>query len=234
MPKYWTLPSLFAALALALAGGVLIAGLFGMGAWSVSSTSTDSSAIVQSNQPAFVTPIAQTSDYSSIALHSIFLAGHSQDTQSFTDKPKSTESISASDLSLTSILVTPQLTMVSLSKAGQDTIRLKLGDSIPGSNWQLVRVEPRVAVFNTLSGEQRFVLKVFSGAGGQAPSALMPINTMTEPQPAAVMQIISNTEPQSATQFIPPPTVIDPEAEMRIRLAARRAQLEREQNQGQK
>ncbi len=83
------------------------------------------------------------------------------------------------DIVVTSIIMTSQLKLaiVTDNRNGKSQ-SIKLGDALEGeqSGWRLTELEPRKAVFAGPDGNSAVDLRVFDGAGGQAPT------------PAAVMQ----------------------------------------------
>lgn len=86
------------------------------------------------------------------------------------------EQVQAFDFVLSSVMITPGLRMAILQPTGGgESIRLQVGESPPAmSNWQLVEVQPRSASFAGPEGPQTLELRVFDGAGGQAPTAIAP------------------------------------------------------------
>ncbi len=77
------------------------------------------------------------------------------------------------DVILTSVLITPQLRMAILTGAKDATSsRVRVGETIAGSNWRLARLEPRLAVLDGPGGERRLDLRVYDGQGGLPPTAL--------------------------------------------------------------
>ena len=139
------------------------------------------------------------------------------------------------DVSLTSVLMTPSLQMVILT-GNQDghSLRVRLGDTAAGSNWRLIRLEPRRATFERPSGEVTLDLRVYDGKNANAGQpdgvAAAPVETPTpannsdapvavsmppSPPSAAPMPIQS---PQAATQTQQIEAI-------RRRIEARRAQM---------
>lgn len=80
---------------------------------------------------------------------------------------------STSDLSakLTSVLITPslQLAILTLDEGGLSR-RVRVGETVEGTNWRLMSLEPRRAVFDGPGGQKVLDLRVFDGQGGQAPT----------------------------------------------------------------
>lgn len=76
------------------------------------------------------------------------------------------------DAILTSVLIAGETRLALLQpKEGGDTRRVRLGESVPGTAWQLVELEPRRAVFAGPQGRTELVLRVFDGSGGQPTAA---------------------------------------------------------------
>lgn len=170
-------------------------------------------------------------------------------------QPEGEEQRETFDFMLTSVLLTPRLQLAIIQPTGGgESIRLRVGeapDSAP--SYQLLSLTPRGAVFTGPEGEQSLELRVFDGAGGEAPTAMRlpsansgaagsagrgPARGMT---PAPVVQPTPG-KPATTTGINPPaPAVTSPPAgppqtsdaqveEIRKRIEARRAQL-REQSQ---
>ena len=134
------------------------------------------------------------------------------------------------DVSLTSVLMTPTLQMVILTD-NQDgrSLRVRLGDTAEGSNWRLIRLEPRRATFERPTGEVTLELRVFDGkvaataqpgGAGVAPSqaegseSVKPPDTPVPPPLAPA----PGQPPQAATQAQQIEAI-------RRRIEARRAQM---------
>ena len=150
------------------------------------------------------------------------------------------------DFVLTSVLLTPRLTMAIVQPTGGgDPIRLKVGEAPETAPaWALASVEPRSVVFNGPEGERTLELRVFDGVGGEPPTAVAAPPQpgqppRPQPQPGA-RQTRTLTAPLPAppapNRPVPPPpdAAVDsgaapsPEAQaeaIRQRIEARRAQL---------
>jgi general secretion pathway protein N len=134
------------------------------------------------------------------------------------------------DVSLTSVLMTPTLQMVILT-GNQDGIsrRVKLGDTAEGSNWRLIRLEPRRATFERPSGEVTLDLRVFDGKGAGVATTDAGAPPAT---PASDDRAPANAAPATASNT--PPTVAVPTPQeqqieaIRRRIEARRAQMRAE------
>jgi general secretion pathway protein N len=132
------------------------------------------------------------------------------------------------DVSLTSVLMTPTLQMVILT-GNQDgrSLRVRLGDTAEGSNWRLIRLEPRRATFERPTGEVTLELRVFDGkgAGDAAASSASPPKPDT-PEPAVANAPV-NAAPVPAPANAPAaPTTQEQQIEaIRRRIEARRAQM---------
>lgn len=137
------------------------------------------------------------------------------------------------DIAVTSIIMTPQmkLAIVTDNRSGKSQ-SLKVGDALEGeqSGWRLTELEPRKAVFAGPDGNSAVDLRVFDGAGGQAPT------------PAAVVQAQGGEASQEegmaaqAAQVAQPPEAgkteaMTPEARaemIRRRIEERRRQMREE------
>lgn len=121
------------------------------------------------------------------------------------------EQVQAFDFVLSSVMITPGLQMAILQPTGGgESVRLQVGESPPSmSNWQLVEVQPRSASFAGPEGPRTLELRVFDGAGGQAPTAIAPPppGSRTAAQPGA-----GAAQPGGApTAGVPPVALPKPE-----------------------
>lgn len=141
------------------------------------------------------------------------------------------------DAALTSVLITPSLRMA-IFTGNQDgaSRRVRLGEAVPGTGWQLVQIQARRAVLEGPSGQRTLELRVFNGQGGSAPTPVAPpadAGEAPKPEagnavpPAPVARAASPAPPAAAT---PAPARSQEEqiAEIRRRIEARRAQLRAE------
>lgn len=134
---------------------------------------------------------------------------------------------------LTSVLLTGGLRMAIFSEAnGQVSRRVRLGDSIPGTGWRLVALEPRRAVLEGPQGQRVLDLRVFNGQGGQAPTPVVQAAA-----PVASVLAAPTTPPTLIQQAAQADAGAQRSAEeqaqvdaIRARIEARRAQL-REQHE---
>jgi general secretion pathway protein N len=138
------------------------------------------------------------------------------------------------DVSLTSVLMTPTLQMVILT-GNQDgrSLRVRLGDTAEGSNWRLIRLEPRRATFERPSGEVTLELRVFDG---RTATAAQPGTAGAPPPQAEGSEPAKPPEAPVATP-VPPPlapaSLQSPQTAtqaqqieaIRRRIEARRAQM---------
>ena len=124
--------------------------------------------------------------------------------------------------------------------------RVRVGETVQGSNWRLVQLEPRRAVIEGPSGQRVLDLRVFDGKGGEAPTQIAAANaTRTTPEPSARTEQRRNggqgapspsSVPPSPPQATPeasaqsaPQVVQDEQVEaIRRRIEARRAQMRAE------
>jgi general secretion pathway protein N len=155
----------------------------------------------------------------------------------------------AFDYLLTSVLITPQLSMAILQPAdGSESVPVKLGE-VPESHpsWRLSSLEPRRAVFEGPEGRRELDLRVFNGQGGQPPTAVagptpppsgrpmpvpMPAPNRPVPQPQANVppQPPQPTPAPQGTDATAAPLTEQAQMEaIRKRIEARRAQLRQQQ-----
>lgn len=211
---------------------------------------------VQKSPPDTLGPLSQ---YGEIAARPLFVDDRRPKPFFMQGKGEGENQAAAFDYLLTSVLITPQLSMAFLQPAdGSESVRVKLGE-VPESHpaWRLTSLEPRRAVFEGPEGRRELDLRVFNGQGGEAPTA------MTTPQPGQVgpqpvgrpvpqpqppgsqpQNPINRTVPQiSQTPPAPPPpnaasgdgntsAPLTEQAQMeaiRKRIEARRAQLRQQQ-----
>jgi len=115
------------------------------------------------------------------------------------------------DFVLTSVLLTPRLTMAIVQPTGGgDSIRLKVGeapDTAP--SWALASVKPRSVVFNGPEGERTLELRVFDGVGGEAPTAISkPVIGVIPGRSPTALQPPQGARP--APVLTPPPAPAQP------------------------
>ncbi len=149
------------------------------------------------------------------------------------------ESAAELDVSLGSVLITPNLKMAIFreNKDGSSR-RVRLGDLIEGSAWRLVQLEPRRAILEGPTGQRSMDLLVFNGKGGQSPTPIavaVPQDSGNMVQNAAPMVAAPpvQTTPSNtnvvATTTAPVNQNMTQEQQVeaiRQRIAARRAQMQ--------
>ena len=158
------------------------------------------------------------------------------------------------DVTLTSVMITSRLQVAILTdNKDSSSRRVRMGETVAGSNWRLVQLEPRRALLEGPTGQRELLLRVFDGKGGQAPT---PSVVRAEPQPEAPVPAApadaSQPQPpqpaQTAEQRVaetPPPTArpegtgaaVTQEQQVeaiRRRIEARRAQMRAEAAAGSK
>ncbi len=171
----------------------------------------------------------------------------------FTLQPEGETQQETFNFVLTSVLLTPRVQLAIIQPdGGGESIRLKVGDAPDAApSYQLLSLTPRGAVFAGPDGEKTLELRVFDGAGGEAPTAISatptsgagavpprPTRNMTAPQnpglPAKPGSGAATIAPPAVTNSTPPPSATPDSQveEIRKRIEARRAQL-REQQQSQ-
>jgi general secretion pathway protein N len=143
------------------------------------------------------------------------------------------------DVTLTSVLMTSKLQLAILtSNTDATSYRVRLGETVQGSNWRLVQLEPRRAVIEGPSGQRVLDLRVFDGKGGEAPT---PLAASTGSGAPRQNDAGSNAQPSSGVQPSAPPPTPDVAAQsptqvsqdqqveaIRRRIEARRAQMRAE------
>ena len=78
------------------------------------------------------------------------------------------------DVTLTSVMITSNLQVAILTdNKDASSRRVRMGETVAGSNWRLVQLEPRRALLEGPTGQRELLLRVFDGKGGQAPTASM-------------------------------------------------------------
>lgn len=107
------------------------------------------------------------------------------------------------DVTLTSVMITSNLQVAILTdNKDASSRRVRMGETVAGSNWRLVQLEPRRALLEGPTGQRELLLRVFDGKGGQAPTPSM---VRAEPQDA--------TDPDAPTAGVPPPAPPQPVAD---------------------
>ncbi len=92
------------------------------------------------------------------------------------DEDAAPDEASPLDIAVTSVILTPtmKLAIVTDNRSGKSQL-VRVGEALEGeqSGWHLQELEPRKAVFAGPGGSSSVDLRVFDGAGGQAPAAAM-------------------------------------------------------------
>lgn len=190
------------------------------------------------------------SQYSEIASRPLFVDDRRPKPFFMQGKGEGENQAAAFDYLLTSVILTPQLSMAFLQPAdGSESVRVKLGE-VPESHpaWRLTSLQPRQAVFEGPEGRRELTLRVFNGQGGEPPTA----STVAQPggpQPQPIGRPMPSVpqQPQNRnsqiSQVPPPPAPPQPsstepsaplteQAQMeaiRKRIEARRQQLRQQQ-----
>jgi general secretion pathway protein N len=144
---------------------------------------------------------------------------------------------------LTSVLIAGDVKLAIVQNQGDpQSQRVRLGETVAGTGWRLVELQPRRAVFEGPQGRRELELRVFDGQGGatvvsgspQPPPAAAP-SAPSAPKPAGGAATQGGTEAVAATPA--PAEDSQPAAEMtqeqqveaiRRRIEARRAQMRAE------
>ncbi len=131
-------------------------------------------------------PLGPLSQYGEIAARPLFVDDRKPKPFFMQGKGESENQAAAFDYLLTSVIITPQLSMAFLQPAdGSESVRVKLGE-VPESHpaWRLTALEPRRAVFEGPEGRRELDLRIFNGQGGQPPTAIAASNGNPAPPPA--------------------------------------------------
>ncbi|MEI2454013.1 hypothetical protein [Lysobacter firmicutimachus] len=165
--------------------------------------------------------------YSEIAARPLFVDDRRPKPFFMQGKGEGENQAAAFDYLLTSVLITPQLSMAFLQPAdGSESVRVKLGE-VPESHpaWRLTSLEPRRAVFEGPEGRRELDLRVFNGQGGEPPTQVAgptpgsvpgavpqpgrPIPPPQPPQPVPQPQPQPQPPNRSVSQ-VPPPQPVKP------------------------
>lgn len=210
-----------------------VAAFYGLGGWS-SPLPPKPVTAHELPSPAALTPsMSEVSALAQIAQHSLFSPQRGMDNQSFGSTETSSEGQAVVDWTVISIVITPSLTVAVFTAPGQAPVRAKLGETVPGSVWRFTRAEPRAVILEGPSGERQLPLRTFDGVGAEQPQVL--INRTADNPPRSEV-VLPATEPTSTVTSAPPnagPSQ-NSEAELRQRLAKRRAELQQQTTQGPK
>jgi general secretion pathway protein N len=102
------------------------------------------------------------------------------------------------DVTLTSVMITSRLQVAILTdNKDASSRRVRMGETVAGSNWRLVQLEPRRALLEGPTGQRELLLRVFDGKGGQAPT---PSVVRAEPQPEGDSQAAAGADAQQQPQ----------------------------------
>jgi len=228
---------------------IWIATLFGLGSRIAPATDGDiGPGPLPQLAPAAPERMASASTYAQIGARPLF----AEDRQPRPYLLGGTEQGTASSVSLTGVLLTPDFAMAILTTDQRQSLRLRLnGEAVNG--WQLLALEPRRATVSGPGGTQTLELPVFNGQGGEPPTVLgatpltsvppagtgaRPINgavaPMPAPPPAAAPAAQAGTPSNAAApaQNAQGPSEDQMKA-IRERIQARRQQLQQQQQQQQ-
>lgn len=139
------------------------------------------------------------------------------------------------EVNLTSVLITPNLKLAIVQNLSDGASRrVRLGDTLEGTAWRLVQLEPRRAVFEGPEGQRDLPLRVFDGAGGQSPTpqagastgAGVPVAPGTPAvanKPDATAAVAAGANGAPAAPTVAPVTPDEQVEAIRRRIEARRA-----------
>jgi len=194
--------------------------------------------------------VGPLSQYGEIASRPLF--ADDRRPRPFSLQPEGNEAeAKAFDYVLTSVLITPDFKMAILqSPDGTQSLRVKLGEAPEAQPaWRLNALNARSAVFAGPEGERTLDLRVYSGVGGEPPTATTvrppppPVGVPIAPPPEPVVaEATDQPGPQTQPEASPAPPRPQPgktngsppmteQAQMdaiRKRIEARRAQLRQE------
>jgi general secretion pathway protein N len=153
--------------------------------------------------------------------------------------PVTGEGTAEIDVALTSVLITPRLQMAILTdNQGGASRRVRVGDTVAGTSWRLVSVQPRSATLEGPSGQKTLELRVFNGEG--AGQVMQPVVNEEAPAPPNPEQASAPDPNAAGPQPIPQPAATPAPAPadnltqeqqieaIRRRIEARRAQMRAE------
>ncbi|HET6604081.1 MAG TPA: hypothetical protein VFG21_07685 [Xanthomonadaceae bacterium] len=147
-----------------------------------------------------------------------------------TDAAPEAEPAQPLDLTLTSVVLTRDVSIAIVSdNRTRQTQSVRMGASLEGdqAGWRLVKLEPRLAVFEGPTGRSEVELRVFDGSGAAAPTPLAATPGERQPQPEA-----ADGEPQEEAEE---PMSPESRAEMiRRRIEERRRQMREEAARAQR
>lgn len=198
---------------------------------------------VRKSPPDTLGPLSQ---YGEIAARPLFVDDRRPKPFFMQGKGEGENPQAAFDYLLTSVLITPKLSMAILQPAdGSESVPVKLGE-VPESHpaWRLTSLEPRRAVFEGPEGRRELDLRVFNGQGGQPPTAIAGPPPAARPAPQPQPQPVPPNRPPPPPNAAPVPQPQPQPAEasaplteqaqmeaIRKRIEARRQQLRQQQQQ---
>jgi general secretion pathway protein N len=137
------------------------------------------------------------------------------------------------EVNLTSVLITPNLKLAIVQNLSDGASRrVRLGDTLEGTAWRLVQLEPRRAVFEGPEGQRDLALRVFDGAGGQSPTPqagtgaggpVAPGTAAVANKPDAPAAVAAGAVSAPAAPTVAPVTPDEQVEAIRRRIEARRA-----------
>lgn len=146
------------------------------------------------------TPIGALTDYAQVGERPLFNADRRPLPPLVIEgDPPIETTVAPLDITLTSVVLSGDIKIaILLDKKSNKTQSVKVGDALAGeqSGWKLVELGARKAVFEGPAGRSEVELRVFDGAGGEAPTPVAsatPEGTVAAPAPGAT----PTTEPQT-------------------------------------
>jgi general secretion pathway protein N len=143
------------------------------------------------------------------------------------------------DVLLTSVLIAGDLKLAIVQRQGDTaSLRVRLGDTVPGTAWRLVELQPRRAAFEGPQGRRELDLRLFDGSGGATAVSGTPRAPTTAAAAVAPKAADAGATPDNEVAAQPasdaasqPATELTQEQQVeaiRRRIEARRAQMRAE------
>lgn len=218
----WGVLRMIAATGLLLVAVFAMAAYSGLGGWSKQEPLAESSAVLPPAE--LESAPADVVDSTVIYQHSLFSLNRGVDTDSFQNIDASASAqnnnLSAQNLNLLSVMITPSLTVAVFSYAGEKPFRVKLGETLPNSALVFSQAQPRSVLLSGAGSNVTLELRVFDGQGGSSPSATPVLNGVVNNSPQSVAGSTTTTDATA-------------ESELRQHIAEKRDQLQQQNSQDQ-